>query len=169
MKYAPKQVFILENGGYTEITYEELRHREETDASYRDKLYLPLHGMLMEVTENVYHAFYKEQRRQKYIDERSIENGDMSYDALPSEELEKTKVFIDDCVDVAEQVTDKLLLEQLRSALSLLSNEEQHLLNELFFDGISERELAKKYGISQVAVHKKKHRIFAKLKKFLEI
>lgn len=169
LKYAPKQVFILENGAYTEITYEELCYREEIDASYRERLYLPLHGMLMEVPENVYHAFYKEQRRQKYIDERSIENGDVSYDALPADELDKTDIFMDERADVGEQVVDKLLLEQLQSALSLLTEEERNLLNELFYDGISERDIAKKYGISQVAVHKRKHRIFAKLKKFLGI
>ena len=57
MKYAPKKVFILENNEYVEITYEELCHREATDKSYEDKLFLPLHGMLMEVTEDVYADF----------------------------------------------------------------------------------------------------------------
>ena len=169
MSYAPQKVFILENGTYAEISYEELRHREQTDEAYKEKLFLPLHGMLMEVPENVYSAFYKEQRRQKYIDERSIENGDVSYDAYPADELDKTDMFMDERADVEDTVVDRLLLEQLRSALSLLSEEEQHLLNDLFYEGISEREIAKKYGISQVAVHKRKHRIFVKLKKFLGI
>ncbi len=70
-KYAPKKVFILKNNEYIEITYEELCHREENDPSYKDKLFLPLYGMIMEVTESTYIEFYKLQRRQKYIDERS--------------------------------------------------------------------------------------------------
>ena len=169
MKYAPKTVFILENGTYAEITYEELCRREETDATYADKLFLPLHGMLMEVPENVYSAFYKEQRRQKYIDERSAENGDVSYDALSNDEFNGEDILVDEKQDIAEQVVENILLEQLRQAMSLLSEDEQQLLNALFYDGISERDIAKRYGISQVAVHKKKHRIFAKLKKFLGI
>ena len=46
MKYAPKKVFILENGNYKEITYGELKQFEQADKSYMDKFFLPLHGML---------------------------------------------------------------------------------------------------------------------------
>lgn len=47
MKYAPKKVFILENGLYKEITYSELKQLEQADKSYMDKFFLPLYGMLM--------------------------------------------------------------------------------------------------------------------------
>ena len=47
-KYAPRKVFILENGEYVEISYEELCRREENDPSYKDKLFLPLYGMIKE-------------------------------------------------------------------------------------------------------------------------
>lgn len=67
VKYPPNKVFILENGTYTEIIYKELCRREQIDASYLDKSYLPLYGMLMEVPENVYIAFYKERRWVKRI------------------------------------------------------------------------------------------------------
>ena len=46
MKYAPKKVFILENGLYKEITYSELKQLKQADKSYMDKFFLPLHGML---------------------------------------------------------------------------------------------------------------------------
>lgn len=65
MKYAPNKVFILENGSYVEISYEELCQRTTQDKSYEDKLFLPLHGMLMEVAEDEYRTFYKNVRRQK--------------------------------------------------------------------------------------------------------
>ena len=58
MKYAPKKVFILENGVYKEISYNELKQLEQADKSYMDKLFLPLHGMLMEVTEETYKEYY---------------------------------------------------------------------------------------------------------------
>lgn len=82
MKYAPKKVFILENGKYKEITYSELQELEQSDKSYAKKFFLPLYGMLMEVTAETYKAYYRDKRRQKYIDERSLLNGDVSYDAL---------------------------------------------------------------------------------------
>ena len=86
MKYAPKKVFILENGLYKEITYSELKQLEQEDKSYMDKFFLPLHGMLMEVTEETYKEYYRDKRRQKYIDERSRLNGDVSYNALDTDE-----------------------------------------------------------------------------------
>lgn len=62
MKYAPKRVFVLENGRYIEISYEELCNRSESDASYTNRRFLPLHGMLMEVDENEYKEFYRNSR-----------------------------------------------------------------------------------------------------------
>ena len=51
MKHTPKKVFILEGNNYKEITYEELcRLTESENALYADKHFLPLHGMLMEVS-----------------------------------------------------------------------------------------------------------------------
>ena len=57
MKYEPQKVFILENGRYIEISYQELCHRTEADKTFEDKLFLPLHGMLMEVAEEEYKTF----------------------------------------------------------------------------------------------------------------
>ena len=51
MKYTPKKVFILEDGKYIEMPYEEFNRRRQEDESCREKRFLSLHGMLMEVTE----------------------------------------------------------------------------------------------------------------------
>ena len=125
MKYAPKKVFILENNEYVEITYEELCHREATDKSYEDKLFLPLHGMLMEVTEDVYADFYRDQRRQQYITARAIANGDVSYDALNTGEFNGEDTLVDPDENVAEQVAQKMLIEKLHRVLPLLFREER--------------------------------------------
>ena len=74
MKYAPKKVFVLENEKYLEITYEELCLREKNDDSYKNKLFLPMYGILMEVTKKDYSEYYQEERRQKYISECAKEN-----------------------------------------------------------------------------------------------
>ena len=58
MKYAPKKVFILENGKYKEITYSELQELEQSGKSYTEKFFLPLYGMLMEVTAETYKWYY---------------------------------------------------------------------------------------------------------------
>ena len=60
VKYAPKKVFILENGKYKEITYSELQKLEQSGKSYTEKFFLPLYGMWMEVTAETYKAYYKD-------------------------------------------------------------------------------------------------------------
>lgn len=167
-EYAPRKVYILENGEYTEITYEELCRRSETDTTYEDKLFLPLHGTLMEVTKEVYDDFYRDKRRQKYIDERSIQNGDVSFDALDSDEFNGADSLIDHSENVAEQVVHKIMLEKLRAVHPLLSEDERKLIDTLFFGGKSEREWSKISGIPQKTINDRKNRILAKLKKLLE-
>ena len=83
--FAKSKCFIKTDNGYEEITYEELLRREEADPSYKGRRFLPLHGMLMEVTPEQYRDFYKARRRQKYLYERSRENRDISIDMLTTE------------------------------------------------------------------------------------
>ncbi len=168
VKYAPKKVFILENGKYKEITYSELQELEQSGKSYAEKFFLPLYGMLMEVTAETYKWYYKDKRRQKYIDERSLLNGDVSYDALDTDETLGAEVFADKKTDVESAVINKMTVAELRKAFLLLSPDERELIKALFIDGATERKAAEIYGISQVAIHKRKNRILAKLKDFLE-
>ena len=167
MKYAPKKVFVLENGNYKEITYSEFKTLEQADKEYANKYFLPLHGMLMEVTEEEYKAYYKDKRRQKYIEERSRENGDVSYDALDSSDMLGESVLVDIETNVEEQVTNKIILEQLHNAFLLLSEEEKEVITAIFKNNLTERELAKKKGVYHNAIHKQKNRILEKLKNFL--
>lgn len=168
VKYAPKKVFILENGKYKEITYSELQKLEQSDKSYAEKFFLPLYGMLMEVTAETYKWYYKDKRRQKYIDERSLLNGDVSYDALDTDETLGAEVFADTKTNVEATVINKMTVAELRKAFLLLSPDEKKLLIEHFFDEKSQVELSKQYGVNQSSISRKINRIIAKLKKFLE-
>lgn len=169
MKYAPKKVFVLENGNYKEITYSELKKLEQADKEYANKYFLPLHGMLMEVTEDEYRSYYKDKRRQKYIDERSRENGDVSYDALDSSDMLGESVLVDIETNVEEQVTNKIIFEQLHNAFLLLSEEERELIMLKFFKGFSEVKLSSYYGISQQAISKRLKKVLTKIKEIIKL
>ncbi len=167
MKYIPRKVFIIENGEYTEISYEELCRLTE-NASYADKLFIPLHGMLMEVTESVYKDFYRDKRRQKYLKEQSEENGDISYDMLTTDEFSGEDILIDNSMDIAAQVENKIMTDKLKQAIHTLTDDEQLLIYRHYYAEIPETELAPLYGISQQAISKRIGKIRAKLKKLLE-
>lgn len=168
MKYAPKKVFILENGSYIELTYDEFCLRKEKDSLYADKLFIPLYEMLMEVTEETYRDFYKAGRRQKYIDERSVGNGDFSYDMLTTDDFNGEDILIDTSQEIDNAVIHKIMLDKLHDSLVLLSDDEQKLINALFFRNLSEREWSAETGIPQKTINDRKHRILIKLKKLLE-
>lgn len=169
MKYAPKKVFILENGTYTEVTYGELCDRTKTgDPSYTDKLFLPLHGMLMEVTKGDYVDFYKAENHQKYLNRQSAANGDISYDMLTTDEFNGEDILIDDAEDVATQVERRIMTDGLNRAIINLSEDEQLLIHRYYYADISETTLATLYGISQQAISKRIRKICVKLKKLLE-
>lgn len=167
MKYAPRKVFILENDHYTEISYEELCQREQTDPSYKDKCFIPLHGMIMEVKREHYDDFYRSVERQRYIRIREQKYGLLSLDAFDTETDKGTDFLCVSTEDVAELVAQKMLLDKLHAAVHTLDAMEQQLIREHFEDGIPQTELAAAYGISQQAISKRILRICAKLKKII--
>ncbi len=166
--FAKSKCFILTDNGYETITYEELLLRGEIDPAYKDRKMIPLHGMLMEVSPEEYRTFYQERRRQKYLKEQSIANRDISYDMLTTEDCNGENILADDAPEVPAQVEEHIMLDKLRTSLALLPKEDMELINGLFYQGKSERELAKLLHVSCVTVHNRKKRILQKLKKLLE-
>lgn len=168
MKKEPKAVYVIENGAYTELTYEEFLRREQSCPHYADKLFLPLHGRLIEVSKADYIRFYRAKRRQKYLDERSAENGDFSYDALTSNEFNGEDILLAEQPDVCDTVADSIMTEALKAALRKLSDAEQLLIYRHYYADIPGTELAEIYGVSQQTISKRLARLRAKLKKILE-
>ena len=167
MKYAPKKVFIKENNIYIEITNEEHEARKAMDKQYAKRWFVPMHGMLMEVEEAFYKDFYRQKERDDYLSWRA-KNKDISYNDYDTEECSGEDMLVDPDDDVATQVTDKLMLEKLRSVLPLLPEDEYKLIHEHYFLGISQVELSAVYGRNQSNISRKIARILEKLKNFLE-
>lgn len=110
---------------YAEITYEEFCRKENSE--FKDKLFISLYGTLMEVEEDYYKQFYREKRREKYMQERSAAKGDIHYNALDTNDFNGEDILISAEVDICEQVTDKLMAEYIRNLTSLLPSEEKEL------------------------------------------
>lgn len=167
-KLNPKKVFIIADGSYREITPAEHEFRKETDAGYREKKFIGLHSMIMEVSEKEYIEFYRAKRRQKYLDERSADNGDFSYDMLTTDEFSGEDILIAEQPDVCDTVVESIMTDKLRKAILTLTDEEQLLIYRHYYAGISGTDLAEIYGVSQQAISKRIAKIRAKLKNLLE-
>lgn len=168
MKYQPRKVFILEDGSYQEITYQEHCEKRQSEDSYPNRYFIPLQGMLLEVSREIYSEFYKEKERERYLRKLDQENRLLSLDVFDRVEERSTDFLPDTFTDVAESVMNQLLLERLRECISLLCPEEQKLIRQHYFDEITEAELSREYGITQQAVSKRLKKTREKLKNLLE-
>ena len=120
-----------------------------------DKEYfIELNGRQIPVSKEVYYAFkrpaWKERKRRQVRAEKEL-----SLEAFADAgfEIPSGEALVDEIVE------DKLLLDMLSKALSELTEEERVLIDELFFNDKSEREIAREIGVSQPAIHKRRNRI----------
>lgn len=162
------KVFIRTRNGYEEITFEEFLNREASNEEYKKKKFVPLHGMLMEVSEEDCAEYYRHRRREKYIAERSTSNGDISYHMLTNDEFNGEDILVDEQADTAAQAEQEVVLDKLRCAMRELYEDEKLLIYRHYYAEIPTTKLAKMYGISQQAVSKRIIKIREKLKNIME-
>ena len=168
MKYAPRKVYIKENGGYVELSYMDFCRRRQADQSYMDKLFIPVQGCLLEVVREQYADFYKEKERWRYLKKLDTNHSLLSLERFTDSEGNILDFIVDEAVDVAETVVRAVMVDRLKAALPLLSDGEQTLINAIFFEELSEREVGLRLGITQSVVNKRKAKILAKLRKIIE-
>jgi DNA-directed RNA polymerase specialized sigma subunit len=141
------------------LFFENFRGKEENPM---DKRYIWLDGEEIYVSEEIYREYYRPiWRESKQKDIRK--NKEYSLDVMSENGFE-----IADKALVDEIVAEKMLLDELYAALDELTADERELINALFFEDRTEDNYAYEKGISQQAVHKKKVRILANLKKLLK-
>ena len=86
-----------------------------------------------------------------------------SYERL----LEAEKQFAEEAENVEDVAVRAVMLEKLNEALRTLTDEETAIIHALFYQEISEVELAKQLGIPRTTLRSKKDKILKKLKKML--
>lgn len=147
----------------------------------KEKRKLWIDGQFIEVTEEVYRVYMQGDRKMRYFEtdlkiERTVldENGRIQQ-IIPSREdsldrlvEDNARQFEDTRESVEDAVLRKLAEDDLRRALTKLTDEEYALVYALFYEGRTERDYAKELGVYPNAVHKKKQRILKKLREFLE-
>ncbi len=168
MKYAPRKVYIKENGGYAELSYTDFCRRRQIDQTYMDKLFIPIQGCLLEVVREQYTEFYRDKERWRYLQKLDTRNSLLSLEGFTDSEGNVLDFIVDEAVDVSETVIHAVMVDRLKAALPLLSDGEQALIRAIFFDGLSEREVGLRLGLTQSVVNKRKAKILAKLRKIME-
>ena len=170
VKYAPRKVYIRESGGYVELSYTEFCRCRESDQTYMDKLFIPIQGCLLEVVREQYTDFYRDKERWRYLQKLDADNSLLSLEVIESADDSSNgfEFIADEAVNVAETVVHRMMLDKLKSSLTLLTEEERTLIQQHFYEGKSQVELSRIYGINQSSVSRHIMKILQKLKKLLE-
>ena len=131
--------------------------------------------VFVEIPAEYIKNYRQDERRKQYVNDIRENTGfteislyAMQGDGNPNDLLSGEELIADESVDVVAEVMHKMELETLRKALLSLSESEYQLIYDLFLkdNPLTERDLSKKYKVSQPIIHKRKMQIFEKLRKF---
>lgn len=134
----------------------------------KKQFFIPIEGKLIEVEENVYLAYYKMGRRERYLVERDQKNGVLSYDALDQDGIIGQEMMNDPEADSLEElVMAKELKSKLHLCIEILSKSERELIQAIYFDGMSDTEYSKRIRKSQQTVSYRRKKVLSKLKRLM--
>ena len=134
----------------------------------KEQFFIPIEGKLIEVEENVYIAYYKMGRRERYLVERDQKNGMLSYDALDQDGVVGQEMMNDPEADSLEDlVMAKELKSKLHLCIEMLSKSERELIQAIYFEGMSDAEYSKRINKTQQTVSYRRKKVLSKLKRLM--
>ncbi len=145
-----------------------MNEKEERETALK-RYFIPVDGKYYETTKEVYEVYYQMDRRERYLEERDLNKGVINFCDIDNEDYSAEEILFDKDTDIEEEVINSVLIKTVLEAMSLLSEEEKWLIQELFFCGKSERELAKNTGIPRKTINYRKEKALSKIRKFIKI
>jgi DNA-directed RNA polymerase specialized sigma subunit len=105
--------------------------------------------------------------RVRYLEEREIKKGVQTFSDISDSNYSADEIIADTIVDVSDIAITNILIETVLEAISHLNDEDQSLIQELFFYGKIERDLAEDIGISKTALHFRKNRALERIRELI--
>ena len=134
----------------------------------KEKYMIKVEGKLVEVTPDVYYAYFRMERQERWQEEKQQGHAVMSYDALDDGETVGVEVVPDlTTPSMEEAVMTREIHEKLHRAVDALPKAERDLIQAIYFDGFTEKEYAVSSGLSQQGVSYRLRKILSKLRIFM--
>ena len=135
----------------------------------KEKYMIKIQGKLIEVTEDVYYAYFRMERQERWQEEKKQEHEVVSYDALDNGEMNGVEAIQDMATPSMDELAiAKELNERLHHAVAALPKEERDLIRSIYFEGQTEEDYGKMTGMSQTGISYRRRKILSKLKLFLD-
>ena len=123
-------------------------------------------GQKIEVSTEVYEAYSRMDRRERYLYERE-EGLLLSLEQLAENNVPLHSLTGRHVSSAEDDALRQMDYEGLRLALGSIAPECQQMIKALFFDGFTERQYAVKMGVSQPTIHQRKVMALVQMKKLL--
>ena len=134
----------------------------------KEKYMIKVEGKLVEVTPDVYYAYFRMERQERWQEEKQQGHAVMSYDALDDGETVGVEVVPDlTTPSMEEAVMTREIHEKLHRALDALPKAERELIQAIYFDGFTEKDSAASSGLSPQGVSYRLRKILSKLRIFM--
>ena len=146
-----------------------MNHSEDDQDKDSKKYFIPVDGKYYETTKEIYEVYYRMDRRERYLEDRDIKKGVKTFSDISNSIYTADELIADGNVDVTNTAIRNILFETVLEAISILNEEDKLLIQELFFYGKTEREVASELGISKTALHYRKERVIGKIREQLNI
>ena len=135
----------------------------------KDKYIIKVEGKLVEVTPEVYYAYFRMERQERSQEEKKQRNEVLSYDALDNGETVGIEAVPDlTSPSMEERAVTREICEKLHRAVDALPRAERELIQAIYFDGFTEKEYAVSSGLSQQGVSYRLRKILSKLRNFMD-
>ena len=135
----------------------------------KEKYMIKVGGKLVEVTPDVYYAYFRMERQERWQEEKQQGHAVMSYDALDDGETVGVEVVPDlTTPSMEEAVMTREIHEKLHRAVDALPKAERELIQAIYFDGFTEQEYAVSSGLSQQGVSYRLRKVLSKLRIFMD-
>lgn len=133
-----------------------------------------------EASEEVIAVLRTTERKMQYqeydlkTEQTIVDQDSQTVEVVPSREdsyerlLEQEVQFHEESVSTEDAAIRNIEAQQLHKALSLLSDDERYLMEQLYFQERTEREMAAQFNLSQNAINKRRQRILEKLRGLLK-
>ncbi len=109
----------------------------------------------------IYKAYASSRNKERYLKRRRDEFVSMSLDD------EKTAFVLKSDSNVEEEVENRIRIKLVREAVRKLPEAERQLICEYFFEDISLRMIAKRYGVSHTYISGRISDILIKLRQYI--
>lgn len=136
----------------------------------KEKYMIKIQGNLIEVSEDVYYAYFHMERQERWQEEKKQEHEVVSYDAMDTEETVGAEAIRDiNTPSMEELAIANELKERIHHVVAALPKAERELIQAIYFEDIPASDYASRIGLSHRGVNKQRKKILSKLRMLLDI